>query len=107
MGRYETSFRRRGASEKVDRERQYGSLEATFSQLFTRVEESARSSAATFTAELAKVTESRESETRAREGGDAAFNSDMVAALTRIKNMALAAYGVEEEGEEGREGEGE
>jgi len=83
--------------EKEDRIQQYTILQSMFSDLLTRVDSSARSSAVRFESEFAGLKEALLSETRSRERDDEAFGESVVEALTKIKALALECYGLSQE----------
>ena len=107
MDRHEAAYRQREVDEKSDRATQYASLDAAFAQLFTRVEDSARASAARYPRELAAIADELRAERGARAAADGAFAGTMEATLARLRALALEVYGLDGEGEGGGEGAGE
>jgi len=71
-------------------------LQSAFSELFSRVEASSRTSSTRFSAELAGIREALEEESRKRGLEDEAFGEAVVAALSKVKAMALECYGLSE-----------
>jgi hypothetical protein len=101
MDRHEHTYQQREASEHEDRARQYASLDAAFSALFTRVEASARGAGARYPQQLAELQEAHRAECAARAAADGAFAGAMQSSLARLRALALEVYGLEDEGEEG------
>ena len=101
MDRHERAYQQREVSEREDRVQQYASLDAAFSALFTRVEESARGAGARYPQQLAELQEAHRAECAARAAADGAFAGAMQSSLARLRARALEVYGLEDEGEEG------
>ena len=99
MDRHEHAYRQREVTEKEDRAAQYATLEAQFSTLLRRVEDSARTASARYSRELRGLEKAVEEEAAVRKFADAGFAGDMAATLARIRALALEVYGIEEEGE--------
>jgi hypothetical protein len=89
------TFRRRAAAETEDRATQLASLDKLFADSFTSLERSARDSAALYPASVASVADALAKETQARAAADARFVEDIGVTMGRLKEIALAAYGLD------------